>query len=80
MVSSPPPSSPPPYFPALIDNSECIGREREVGAHTQALREQWAELLLRIDDKTQKLREANQQQQFNEAVKDMDFWLGEVCI
>lgn len=32
----------------------------------------------KIEEKTQKLREANQQQQFNEAVNDMDFWLGEV--
>ena len=33
---------------------------------TEALSSQWEVLLDRIRDKTQKLREANQQQQFNQ--------------
>ena len=46
--------------------------------HIERLEEKWKGLLSAITAKTQKLKEANQQQQFNEAVKDMDFWLGEV--
>ena len=61
-----------------MDNSECMGHEAEVTGFTESLREQWVQLLEKIEEKTQKLREANQQQQFNEAVNDMDFWLGEV--
>lgn len=63
---------------ALIDNNECMKHEAEVSDYTDSLREQWDLLLEKIEEKTQKLREANQQQQFNEAVNDMDFWLGEV--
>lgn len=44
--------------------------------HIETLEEQWKELLDKIAEKGQKLREANQQQQYNEAVKDIDFWLG----
>ena len=61
---------------ALIDNNECVGCEAEVSNHIEGLEEQWAELLDKIAEKGQKLREANQQQQYNEAVKDIDFWLG----
>ena len=63
---------------ALIDNNECIGHEAEVANYVETLQEQWEGLLEKINEKTQKLREANQQQQFNEAAKDLDFWLSEV--
>lgn len=63
---------------ALIDNSDCIGHEAEVINYVKDLREQWEGILEKINEKTQKLREANQQQQFNEAAKDLDFWLSEV--
>lgn len=68
-----------PPVAALIDSNECLHHEAEVSGHTKSLSEQWELLLEKIEEKTQKLREANQQQQFNEAVNDMDFWLGEVC-
>lgn len=55
-----------------------MGCEREVSTHIKRLEEKWKGLLSAITAKTQKLKEANQQQLFNEAVKDMDFWLGEV--
>lgn len=61
---------------ALIDNNECVGCEAEVSNHIKTLEEQWKDLLDKIAEKGQKLREANQQQQYNEAVKDIDFWLG----
>ena len=62
----------------MIDNQECVGCETEVSTHIKRLEEKWKGLLAAITAKTQKLKEANQQQLFNEAVKDMDFWLGEV--
>ena len=60
---------------ALIDNNECVGCEAEVAEHIKRLRDQWEGLLDKNKEKAQKLQEANQQQQFNEVVKDMDFWL-----
>ena len=68
----------PPFYTALIDNSECMGREDDVSSQLDTLREQWDALLTQISEKTRKLLEANQQQQFNEAAKDLDFWLGGV--
>ena len=73
-------SQPSSLHAALIDNQECVGRETEVSTHIKRLGDQWEGLLSAIAEKTQKLKEANQQQQFNEAVKDMDFWLGEVRV
>lgn len=84
LILIPLPSSYPPTLhyhfshAALIDNQECVGCEREVSTHIKRLEEKWKGLLSAITAKTQKLKEANQQQLFNEAVKDMDFWLGEV--
>ena len=66
-------------YTALIENNECIGHEAEVDGYVESLQEQWDGLLDKINDKTQKLREANQQQQFNEAANDLDYWLSEVC-
>ncbi len=65
---------------ALVDNNECPDHEAEVLGYIDSLQDQWQRLLEHIEEKTQKLREANQQQQFNEAVNDMDFWLGDVSI
>ncbi|CAI8008734.1 Spectrin alpha chain, non-erythrocytic 1 [Geodia barretti] len=62
----------------LRGNHECMGREEEVEEMTETLSTEWELLLERIRDKTQRLREANQQQQFNQCVSDLDFWLGGV--
>ena len=43
-----------------------MGREEEVEEMTKNLSTEWELLLERIRDKTQRLREANQQQQFNQ--------------
>ena len=43
-----------------------MGREEEVSGHTDSLGSQWQLLRDKIADKTQKLQEANQQQQFNQ--------------
>lgn len=67
-----------PKFLALIDNQQCAGSEQEVRQRIDALNDQWEGLLAKSNEKTQKLKEANQQQLFNTGVKDIDFWLGEV--
>ena len=70
--------SPIQNFSALIDNRQCAGSEHEVRQRIDALNDQWEGLLAKSNEKTQKLKEANQQQLFNTGVKDIDFWLGEV--
>ncbi|XP_065916481.1 spectrin alpha chain, non-erythrocytic 1-like [Dysidea avara] len=62
----------------LIDNRQCAGSDPEVRQRIDALNDQWEGLLAKSNEKTQKLKEANQQQLFNTGVKDLDFWLGEV--
>ena len=51
---------------ALRGDHECMGKEEEVEEVTTTLSTQWDLLLEKMRDKTQKLREANQQQQFNQ--------------
>eukprot|EP00118_Oscarella_pearsei_P025242 m.307813 g.307813 ORF g.307813 m.307813 type:complete len:2422 (+) comp42859_c0_seq1:216-7481(+) len=61
----------------LMDSRQCAGSEAEVQKRIAALEEEWDELLAKSSEKSQKLKEANQQQQFNTGVKDFDYWLGE---
>jgi len=42
------------------------------------LQQQWEYLVQKSSEKSQHLKESNQQQQFNTNVKELDFWLGEV--
>lgn len=42
------------------------------------LQQQWEYLVQKSNEKSQHLKESNQQQQFNTNVKELDFWLGEV--
>ena len=42
------------------------------------MQQQWEYLVQKSNEKSQHLKEANQQQQFNTNVKELDFWLGEV--
>ena len=62
----------------LIETHQCVGREAEVRTQIAALQDQWHTLVARSAEKTQKLREANQQQRFNEGIKELDFWLEEM--
>ncbi|MEQ2177748.1 Spectrin alpha chain, non-erythrocytic 1, partial [Goodea atripinnis] len=50
----------------------------EVNARMEEVSEQWKKLLEATDLKGIKLREANQQQQFNRNVEDIELWLYEV--
>lgn len=49
-------------------------------ARLSALDEQWQFLVNKSAEKSQKLKEANKQQNFNTGIKDFDFWLSEVRI
>ena len=69
---------PHPTIPDLLSSHQCAGNEAEVAARCEYLKEQWENLERRTQQKAQKLTEANQEQQFNTGVKDMDFWLANV--
>eukprot|EP00117_Sycon_ciliatum_P010415 scpid4432/ scgid12327/ Spectrin alpha chain, brain; Alpha-II spectrin; Fodrin alpha chain; Spectrin, non-erythroid alpha chain len=63
---------------SILDNHQCVGQEEAVKDRVALLEDQWNTLLSKSADKSQKLKEANQQQQFNTGVKDVLFWLGEM--
>lgn len=63
---------------ALIQRGACAGSEDAVKARLSALGEQWQFLVNKSAEKSQKLKEANKQQNFNTGIKDFDFWLSEV--
>jgi hypothetical protein len=44
----------------------------------ESIAEQWELLTQKTSEKSMKLKEANRQRTFIAAVKDLDFWLGEV--
>uniref|UniRef100_A0AAQ4Q8H5 Spectrin alpha, non-erythrocytic 1 n=1 Tax=Gasterosteus aculeatus aculeatus TaxID=481459 RepID=A0AAQ4Q8H5_GASAC len=62
----------------LIQRGACAGSEDAVKARLGALDEQWQFLVNKSAEKSQKLKEANKQQNFNTGIKDFDFWLSEV--
>ena len=64
----------------LIDSRKCAGLESTVDNRLQQIIEQWEFLVQKSSDKSLKLKEASRQQTYNAGVKDVEFWLGEVCI
>lgn len=62
----------------LIDQTKCAGSEPAVQTRLGSIAEQWEYLTQKSSEKSLKLKEANKQRTFNAAVKDIDFWLGEV--
>ncbi|RWS03708.1 hypothetical protein B4U79_02448, partial [Dinothrombium tinctorium] len=62
----------------LIDKHQCAGSEDAVQQRLTSISEQWTYLTEKTTEKSMKLKEANKQRTFNAAVKDIDFWLGEV--
>ena len=62
----------------LIEQRKCAGSEEIVKERITKLQQQWEYLVQKSNEKSQHLKESNQQQQFNTNVKDLDFWLGEV--
>ncbi|XP_069465277.1 spectrin alpha chain, non-erythrocytic 1 isoform X8 [Ambystoma mexicanum] len=63
---------------SLIDRGACAGSEDAVKVRLAALADQWQFLVQKSAEKSQKLKEANRQQNFNTGIKDFDFWLSEV--
>ncbi|TKR73840.1 hypothetical protein L596_021099 [Steinernema carpocapsae] len=62
----------------LIDASKCGGGEDAVSQRLKALNDQWELLVKTTTEKSHRLKEANKQKSFMAAVKDLEFWLGEV--
>ncbi|XP_013791118.1 spectrin alpha chain, non-erythrocytic 1-like [Limulus polyphemus] len=62
----------------LIDKHQCAGSEEAVKARLVSLADQWEHLTQKSSEKNLKLKEVNKERSFNAAVKDLDFWLGEV--
>ncbi|KAG0426467.1 hypothetical protein HPB47_026442, partial [Ixodes persulcatus] len=62
----------------LIDKRKCAGSEDAVQARLGSIADQWEHLTTKSSEKSMKLKEANKQRTFHAAVKDIDFWLGEV--
>merc|ERR1712242_410385 len=57
---------------------KCSGSEDAVQNRLESIAEQWEFLTQKTSEKSMKLKEANRQRTFITAVKDLDFWLGEV--
>ena len=46
----------------------------------QKLMTEWDTLTVKSSEKSKKLQEANRQRMYTAAVKDLEFWLGEVSL
>ncbi|EZA49654.1 hypothetical protein DMN91_005852 [Ooceraea biroi] len=62
----------------LIDKHQCAGSEDAVQKRLASIADQWEYLTQKTTEKSMKLKEANKQRTYIAAVKDLDFWLGEV--
>ncbi|XP_014210997.1 spectrin alpha chain isoform X2 [Copidosoma floridanum] len=62
----------------LIDKHQCAGSEEAVQKRLASIADQWEYLTQKTTEKSLKLKEANKQRTYIAAVKDLDFWLGEV--
>merc|ERR1712079_734412 len=62
----------------LIERKKCAGSEDAVHQRIESISEQWEVLSQKTTEKSMRLKEANRQRTFIAAVKDLDFWLGEV--
>jgi len=63
----------------LIDKEQCAGSENAVRERINKLMDEWTYLTRKSSEKGEKLQEANRQRMYTAAVKDLEFWLGEVC-
>ncbi|XP_063696613.1 spectrin alpha chain [Culicoides brevitarsis] len=62
----------------LIDKNQCSGSEDAVQKRLTQIADRWEYLTQKTTEKSLKLKEANKQRTYIAAVKDLDFWLGEV--
>ena len=66
------------YYTELIKGNQCSGSEEAVQSRIDQLVKEWYNLTTKSTEKSEKLREANRQRMYTAAVKDLEFWLGEV--
>jgi len=66
-------------YTELIDKEQCAGSEEAVRERINKLMDEWTYLTRKSSEKGEKLQEANRQRMYTAAVKDLEFWLGEVC-
>ena len=66
------------WFTELINQRQCAGSEDGVAQRIAKLAEEWEYLTTKSSEKSEKLKEANRQRMYTAAVKDLEFWLGEV--
>lgn len=62
----------------LVEKGQVAGSEDAVTDRLNSIREQWMQLTTKTTEKSLKLKDANKQRSYNAAVKDIDFWLGEI--
>ncbi|ESO09912.1 hypothetical protein HELRODRAFT_156368 [Helobdella robusta] len=62
----------------LIEKDQCAGSEDAVRERVHKLLGDWQFLTGKSGEKGDKLKEANRQRMYTAAVKDLEFWLGEV--
>ncbi|XP_058795855.1 spectrin alpha chain [Phymastichus coffea] len=62
----------------LIEKHQCAGSEDAVQKRLASIADQWEYLTHKTTEKSMKLKEANKQRTYIAAVKDLDFWLGEL--
>lgn len=53
----------------MIESQQVPGQEGVIEECIKTLEEQWSKLIDKSAEKAQKLKEANQEQQFNEGIK-----------
>jgi 5'-deoxynucleotidase YfbR-like HD superfamily hydrolase len=62
----------------LIEERKCASNEEIVRERITKLQEIWEKLTKQSQSKSRYLMESNQLQQYNNNVKELDYWLGEV--
>lgn len=67
-------------YTELIQKEQCAGSEEAVRDRINKLLDEWNYLTGKSSEKGEKLKEANRQRMYTAAVKDLEFWLGEVGV
>lgn len=62
----------------LIEERKCANNEEIVRERITKLQEIWEKLTKQSQSKSRYLMESNQLQQYNNNVKELDYWLDEV--
>ena len=65
-------------FTELIEERKCANNEEIVRERITKLQTEWEKLTKQSQAKSRYLKESNELQQYNNNVKELDYWLGEV--